>query len=230
LNFVNNFSEVNTELLVEMKDEMDKGNMEDAKAIATDVIENEKKINHHGKRAGDIVKGMLQHSSSGGGKKEPTDINKLADEYLRLAYHGLRAKDKGFSVDFSTDLDENLPKIAIIPQDMGRVLLNLINNAFWAVNERSKKGEAGYAPKVTVSTQLIANSKLHIAIKDNGLGMSKEVQSKIFQPFFTTKPTGQGTGLGLSLAYDIVTKGHSGTIEVESVEGEGTTFTVKLLV
>ena len=228
LNFVNNFSEVSSELVGEMNQELDKGDINEAKEIANDLKKNLEKINHHGKRASSIVKGMLEHSRTSTGLKELTDINALADEYLRLAYHGLRAKDNYFNSDFKTDFDENLPKIEVIPQDMGRVLLNLINNAFWAVNERSKKGEDGYEPKVTVSTNLNANSQLLIAIKDNGSGMTDEVKAKIFQPFFTTKPTGQGTGLGLSLAYDIVTKGHGGTVEVESVEGEGTTFIVKL--
>jgi two-component system, NtrC family, sensor kinase len=176
---------------------------------------------------------MLEHSRKSTGEKELIDINALADEYLRLAYHGLRAKDSSgstsrFNSDFKTDFDENLPQIMVIPQDMGRVFLNLINNAFYATNERSKKGETSYKPKVTVSTQLTANSQMLIAIKDNGSGMSEETISKIFQPFFTTKPTGEGTGLGLSLAYDIVTKGHGGTIACESVEGKGTTFIIKL--
>jgi len=219
LNFVNNFSEVNTELLVEMKDEMDKGNIEDAKAIATDVIENEKKINHHGKRAGDIVKGMLQHSRSSTGGKELTDINALADEYLRLSYHGLRAKNNNFNSEYKTDFDENLPKIEIISQDMGRVLLNLINNAFWAVKTVEK-------PLVVVKTEQ-ADNQLIIKISDNGIGMSSDVKSKIFQPFFTTKPTGQGTGLGLSLSYDIV-KAHGGELKVETKEGEGSTFIIQI--
>jgi two-component system NtrC family sensor kinase len=171
---------------------------------------------------------MLEHSRTSTGVKELTDINALAEDYLSLAYHGLRSKDSLFNADFELIADANLPKIEVIPQDMGRVLLNLINNAFWAVNERSKKGEAGYEPKVTVNTKLSANSQLLIAIKDNGIGMTEEVKAKVFQPFFTTKPTGQGTGLGLSLAYDIVTKGHGGTIEVESVESEGTEFIIKL--
>ena len=235
LNFVNNFSEVSVEIANELKEEaqkpeIDKGLIFD---LATDLAQNQEKINHHGKRASSIVKGMLEHSLTSNGVKEPIDINALADEYLRLAYHGLRAKDKTdpahrFNSDFELIADENLPKIEVIPQDMGRVLLNLINNAFWAVNERNKKRETGYEPKVTVSTQLTANSQLLIAIKDNGTGMTNEVKAKIFQPFFTTKPTGQGTGLGLSLAYDIVTKGHGGTLEVESVEGEGTTFEIVL--
>jgi two-component system, NtrC family, sensor kinase len=238
LNFVNNFSELSVELLEELKSpltpeggirEGEKMDME----LFGDVMQNLEKISLHGKRASSIVKGMLEHSRISTGEKELTDINALADEYLRLAYHGMRAKDSSgptsrFNADFKTDLDENLPKIKVIPQDFGRVLLNLINNAFYACAERSKKGETAYKPKVTVRTQLKANSQLLIAIKDNGIGMSEETKAKIFQPFFTTKPTGEGTGLGLSLAYDIVTKGHGGSIECESVEGEGTKFVVKL--
>ncbi len=222
LNFVNNFSEVNTELIDEMQQEMDKGNLAEAKEISNDIKENEQKINHHGKRAGDIVKGMLQHSSSASGKKEPTDINKLADEYLRLSYHGLRGKDNSFNADFELIIDKNLPNINVIPQDMGRVLLNLINNAFWAVRTVEK-------PLVVVKTEQTEN-QIIISIKDNGIGMTEATKAKIFQPFFTTKPTGQGTGLGLSLAYDIVTKGHGGTLDVESTEGVGSIFILKLKV
>ena len=230
LNFVNNFSEVSVEISNELKEEaqkpeIDKGLIFD---LATDLALNQEKINHHGKRAASIVKGMLEHSRTSSSVKELTDINALADEYLRLAYHGLRAKDSTFNADFELIADKNLPKIEVIPQDMGRVLLNLINNAFWAVNERNKKGETGYEPKVTISTQLIANSQLLIAIKDNGTGMTEDVKAKIFQPFFTTKPAGQGTGLGLSLAYDIVTKRHGGTLEVNSTEGIGSEFIVTL--
>jgi signal transduction histidine kinase len=228
LNFVNNFSEVSSELVGEMNQELDKGDINEAKEIANDLKQNLEKITLHGKRASSIVKGMLEHSRNSTGVKELTDINALADEYLRLAYHGLRAKDVSFNSDFELIADENLPKIEVISQDMGRVLLNLINNAFWAVNERSKKGETGYEPKVTLSTQLLANSQLLIAIKDNGTGIPEDIKAKIFQPFFTTKPTGQGTGLGLSLAYDIVTKGHGGTLEVTSKEGEGSTFIITL--
>ncbi len=228
LNFVNNFSELNKELVQEAKAELTKGDIEEAKEILIDIENNSEKINHHGNRAADIVKGMLQHSSTSSGKKEPTNINALADEYLRLSYHGLRAKDKSFNATMKTDFDESIGSINIIPQDMGRVLLNLINNAFWAVNERNKKGETGYEPKVTISTQLIAKSQLLIAIKDNGTGMTEDVKAKIFQPFFTTKPAGQGTGLGLSLAYDIVTKRHGGTLEVNSTEGIGSEFIVTL--
>ena len=227
LNFVNNFSEVSEELMVEMVDEVDKGNFDEVKAIAKDVQQNLEKINHHGKRASSIVKGMLEHSRKSSGTKEPTDINALADEYLRLAYHGLRAKDQDFNATMETHFDPNLPKLDIIPQDIGRVLLNLINNAFYAVNERSKKVEIGYEPKVTVTTQLTANSQLLIAIKDNGSGIPDVIKDKIFQPFFTTKPTGQGTGLGLSLAYDIV-KAHGGELRVETKEGEYTKFKIEL--
>ena len=226
LNFVNNFSEVNKELLVEMKDEMDKGNLGDAKAIANDVIENQEKINHHGKRADAIVKGMLQHSRSSSGVKEPTDINALCDEYLRLSYHGLRAKDKSFNVTMKTDFDTSIGKINIVPQDIGRVVLNLINNAFYAIGEKAKQNISGYEPTVTVSTKKL-NHRLEISVKDNGNGIPQKILDKIFQPFFTTKPTGQGTGLGLSLSYDIV-KAHGGEINVNTKEGAGTEFIIKL--
>jgi signal transduction histidine kinase len=185
-----------------------------------DIIQNLEKINHHGKRAASIVKGMLEHSRASTGIKELTDINKLADEYLRLSYHGLKAKDKNFNSDFELITDSNLPKIEVIPQDIGRVILNLVNNAFYAVGRAS-------SPSVKVETKY-ADNQIIIKVQDNGSGMNEATKAKIFQPFFTTKPTGQGTGLGLSLAYDIVTKGHGGTIEVESKEGEGTTFTIKL--
>jgi two-component system NtrC family sensor kinase len=227
LNFVNNFSEVNKELLAEMKDEMDKGNIADAKEIANDVIANEEKINHHGKRADAIVKGMLQHSRTSTGQKELTNINALCDEYLRLSYHGLRAKDKSFNAKFETNFDPSLPKINVVPQEMGRVILNLINNAFYAVSERMKLNEPGYEPSVIVSTRK-EKDKVEIKVKDNGTGIPKNVVDKIFQPFFTTKPTGSGTGLGLSLSYDIVTKGHGGELSVETKEGAGTNFQIKL--
>ena len=230
LNFVNNFSEVNTELIAEMKEEMDKGNMEDAKAIANDIADNEQKINHHGKRADAIVKGMLQHSSAGSGKKEPTEINALADEYLRLAYHGLKAKDKSFNATLKTDFDERIGNINIIPQDIGRVILNLITNAFYAASLPSKGGfldpDYTHNPTVWVSTKKMGDT-VFISVKDNGPGIPKKILDKIFQPFFTTKPTGQGTGLGLSLSYDIV-KAHGGEIKVETKEGEGTTFIIHL--
>jgi len=233
LNFVNNFSDVSTELADEMNEEIDKGNLEDAKQIAMDLKQNLEKINHHGKRAGDIVKGMLQHSRTSSGQKEPTNINALADEYLRLAYHGLRAKDKTFNAAMKTDFDESVGNINIIPQDIGRVILNLITNAFYAVNEKKKSGIINYEPTVTVSTKHFPLSfgegrgEVKITVKDNGNGIPQKVLAKIFQPFFTTKPTGQGTGLGLSLSYDIV-KAHGGELKVETKEGEGTEFIIQL--
>ncbi|HEY6063106.1 MAG TPA: ATP-binding protein [Chitinophagaceae bacterium] len=226
LNFVNNFSEVSNELLDEMKTELDEGNTEEAKSLADDVKQNLEKILHHGKRADGIVKGMLQHSRSSSGVKEPTDINALADEYLRLAYHGLRAKDKSFNAAMKTDYDENIGLIKIMPQDMGRVFLNLITNAFYAVTEKKKLQPEGYEPVVSVATKKISGV-IEIRVKDNGNGIPQKVLDKIFQPFFTTKPTGQGTGLGLSLSYDIV-KAHGGDLKVETKEGEGTTFIVQI--
>jgi signal transduction histidine kinase len=226
LNFVNNFSEVSNELLVEMKEELEKGNLEDVKAITDDVQHNLEKILHHGKRADAIVKGMLQHSRSSSGKKEPADINVLADEYLRLAYHGLRAKDKSFNSKMETDFDQTIGKINVIPQDIGRVILNLITNAFYVVDEKKKSGLANYDPMVSVSTKKLGD-KIEISVKDNGNGIPEKVLAKIFQPFFTTKPTGQGTGLGLSLSYDIV-KAHGGDLSVETKEGEGTAFKIIL--
>jgi len=227
LNFVNNFSEVNSELIAEMKEELSKGNIEEAKNIANDIDENEKKIIFHGKRADGIVKGMLQHSRSSSGVKEPTDINALADEYLRLAYHGLRAKDKSFNATMKTDFDETIGKINVVPQDIGRVILNLITNAFYVVAEKKQKLTEGYEPTVTVSTRK-EGDKVLISVKDNGNGIPQKVLDKIFQPFFTTKPAGQGTGLGLSMSYDIVTKAHNGEIKVVTTQGEGTEFIVVL--
>ncbi len=226
LNFVNNFSEVNTELIEEMKTELKAGNNEDAIAIANDIAENEQKINHHGKRADAIVKGMLQHSRSSSGVKEPTDINVLADEYLRLAYHGLRAKDKSFNATMKTDFDNSIGNINIITQDIGRVILNLITNAFYAVTEKKKQHADNYEPAVSVSTKKIGD-KVEVKVKDNGNGIPQKVFDKIFQPFFTTKPTGQGTGLGLSLSYDIV-KSHGGELKVETKEGEGAEFIIQI--
>jgi signal transduction histidine kinase len=226
LNFVNNFSEVNTELIGEMKNELLAGNKDEAISIANNIEENEQKINHHGKRADAIVKGMLQHSRSSSGVKEPTDINALADEYFRLAYHGLRAKDKTFNATMQTDFDEGIGKINIIPQDIGRVILNLITNAFYAVTEKKKEAGGDYEPTVVVSTKKI-NNKVGIRVKDNGNGIPQKVLDKIFQPFFTTKPTGQGTGLGLSLSYDII-KAQGGEIKVETKEGEGAEFIIQL--
>ncbi len=231
LNFVNNFSEVNKELLLEMKDEIGKGNIEEVKSIADDLISNQEKINHHGKRADAIVKGMMQHSKTNTGQKEPTDINALADEYLRLSYHGLRAKDKTFNATLQTDFDKSIGKINIVSQDIGRVLLNLYNNAFYAVNEKKKTANENYKPIVTVSTKAVklpsGDSGVLLTVKDNGNGIPQNIVDKIFQPFFTTKPTGQGTGLGLSLSYDII-KAHGGEIKVETKDGEGTTFIVQI--
>ncbi len=242
LNFVNNFSEVSNELIEEMQEEMEKGDLDEAKVIASDIKQNLEKITHHGKRAGDIVKGMLQHSRTSSSQKEPTDINALADEYLRLSYHGLRAKDKSFNADYRTDFDPNLPKIEVIPQDIGRVLLNLINNAFYACAERSRSavsekqktptgtktpsGLDDHKPTVTITTKNLGE-RIEISVKDNGNGIPEEIKNKIFQPFFTTKPSGQGTGLGLSLSYDIV-KVHGGELKVETIEKEGTNFSIVL--
>ena len=228
LNFVNNFSEVNTELIEEMKTELRAGNNEQAIAIADDIKENEQKINHHGKRADAIVKGMLQHSQASTGTKQPTNINALADEYLRLSYHGLRSKDKSFDATLKTDFDESISNINVIPQDIGRVLLNLYNNAFYDANEKRKIADENYKPLVSVSTKRI-NDKVEIKVSDIGNGIPQNIVDKIFQPFFTTKPTGQGTGLGLSLSYDII-KGHGGEIKVDTKEGEGSEFTIQLKV
>jgi signal transduction histidine kinase len=226
LNFVNNFSDVNTELIDELNQEADKGNIEEMRAIAKNIRDNEQKINQHGKRADAIVKGMLQHSRTSSGQKELTDINALCDEYLRLAYHGLRAKDKSFNANFKTDFDNSIGKLNIISQDLGRAMLNLINNAFYAVSEKKKVSENGYEPGIVLSTKR-SNSMVEIKVRDNGNGIPKKVLDKIFQPFFTTKPTGQGTGLGLSLSYDII-KAHGGEIKVETREGEGSEFTIQL--
>jgi len=227
LNFVNNFSDVNTELLVELREEIEKGDLEEVKTIALDIFENEKKISHHGKRADSIVKGMLEHSRSRSGQKEPTDLNAMADEFMRLSYHGLRAKDKSFNADLITHFDPDLPKIAVAQQDIGRVLLNLFNNAFYAVSQKQKTKGAGYKPEVSVTTST-ENGQVVIKVKDNGIGIPDAIKEKIMQPFFTTKPTGEGTGLGLSLTYDMVVKGHGGKIEVNSKEGEFTEFTITL--
>ena len=226
LNFVNNFSEVSNELIDEMHAEIEKGNTSEIKQIAADIKQNLDKINHHGKRADAIVKGMLQHSRSNTGVKAPTDINALTDEYLRLAYHGLRAKDKTFNATMKKDYDESIGNINIIPQDIGRVILNLIINAFYAVTEKKKKMSGDFDPTVSVSTKKI-NGKVEIKVKDNGDGIPQRILDKIFQPFFTTKPTGEGTGLGLSLSYDIV-KAHRGELKVETKEGETAEFIILL--
>ncbi|MCG2613282.1 ATP-binding protein [Terrimonas sp. NA20] len=227
LNFVNNFSEVSHELIDEMNEELDKGDIDEAKAIGNDIKQNLEKITHHGKRADAIVKGMLQHSRTSSGQKEMTDINALCDEYLRLAFHGLRAKDKTFNANFETSFDQSIGRISVMPQEIGRVILNLINNAFYAVTEKGKQQIAGYKPTVTVTTQK-NGSKILIQIKDNGTGIPQTALDKIFQPFFTTKPTGQGTGLGLSMSYDIITKGHGGELKAETTQGERTVFTIQL--
>lgn len=231
LNFVNNFSEVTNELMEEMKEELENGNISEAMSLILDIEQNMEKINEHGKRAGSIVRGMLLHSRSSSGNMERVNVNNLADEYLRLAYHGLRAKDKTFNATFKTDLDPNLPEIMAIPQDIGRVLLNLISNAFYAVNEKAKLIKTsgfveGYTPNVKVKTAL-TNNQVKVLIADNGSGIPEAIKEKIFQPFFTTKPTGEGTGLGLSLSYDIV-KAHGGEIQIDSIEEKGTTISVLL--
>jgi two-component system NtrC family sensor kinase len=217
LNFVNNFSDVSIELVDEMEIELNKGDKEEAMAIAADIKQNLEKIRHHGKRADGIVKGMLQHSRNKSGERQLTDINVLADEYLRLSYHGLRAKDKSFNATMTTHYQENLPKTSMVPQDIGRVLLNLFNNAFYSINQKQKTAGAAFT-----------DSFLEIRVKDNGTGIPEEIQDKILQPFFTTKPTGEGTGLGLSLSYDIIVKGHGGKIDIESKEGEGAEFIINL--
>jgi signal transduction histidine kinase len=247
INFVNNFSEVSNELIVEVEEERAK-NPESrdenlVSGILSDIKQNLEKINHHGKRAESIVKGMLLHSRGSSGHKEPVDINALADEYLRLSFHGFRAKDKSFNAEYKTEFDPSLPKINVVPQDIGRVLLNLINNAFYAVDKRAKSNdplapEGGmkndqikFVPTVTVSTTSLTPPSggrgVRVAVKDNGNGIPAEIKDKIFQPFFTTKPTGQGTGLGLSLAYDIV-KAHGGEIKVETKEGFGSEFIIQI--
>ncbi len=236
LNFVNNFSDVSKELLEEMLEELKNGDLEEVNAIANDVIQNLEKILHHGKRADGIVKGMLQHSRTNKGEKEETDINVLVDEYLRLAYHGLRAKDKTFNATLETEYDDTIGNLKIVPQDIGRVVLNLITNAFYACNEKKKgANDSEFKPIVRVKTQRVDSSLgiggerkgIKISVKDNGNGIPKKVLEKIFQPFFTTKPTGQGTGLGLSLSYDIV-KAHGGELKVETEEGLGTEFIISL--
>jgi signal transduction histidine kinase len=240
LNFVNNFAEVNRELVDELQHELKTGKIGEAIIISNDIKENEQKIIIHGKRADAIVKGMLQHSKSSSGQKELTDINALCDEYLRLSYHGLKAKDSSFNATFHFEPDESLPNVNVVPQEIGRVLLNLINNAFQAVGEKVKSETANakrdsssvspftfhFEPMVTVSTKKLGD-RIQISVKDNGLGIPDTIKGKIFQPFFTTKPTGQGTGLGLSLSYDIV-KAHGGELKVETKEGEGSTFIIQI--
>jgi len=227
LNFVNNFSEVSVELVGEMNEELDKGEIQGAKTISSDLKQNLQKIQHHGKRADFIVKGMLEHSRANTGEKQLTDMNVLCDEFLNLSYHGLRAKDKSFNAEIVTHFDPKLPRINVSQQDMGRVMLNLFNNAFYAVNEKKKTAGDDYMPKVSISTFTEKNN-LVIKVKDNGKGIPESIKEKIMQPFFTTKPTGEGTGLGLSLSYDIVVKGHGGNINVNTKEGAFTEFTITL--
>ncbi|MCB0716262.1 MAG: two-component sensor histidine kinase [Chitinophagaceae bacterium] len=230
LNFVNNFSEINSELLDELQTAINANDSKEIKSIIHDIKDNENKIAQHGKRADGIVKGMLQHSRASTGQKEPTDINTICDEYLRLAYHGLRAKDKSFNANLQTDFDNSLEKINIVPQEIGRVILNLLTNAFYAVTEKKKSCEQSsisYEPIVSIKTKRV-NDKIEIIVSDNGNGIPDDVKEKIFQPFFTTKPTGQGTGLGLSMSYDIITKGHKGTLQLESEIGKGTSFSIIL--
>ncbi|MDX2071075.1 MAG: ATP-binding protein [Haliscomenobacter sp.] len=228
LNFVNNFAEVSSEMIDELQTELNQGNTEEVQSIATDLKQNLDKINHHGKRASSIVKNMLDHSRTSTGKKEATDLNALIDECMRLSYHGLRAQSKGFQADFALELSDQLPLITLVPQDIGRVLLNLFNNAFYSVDQRFKRGgDKDYQPKVIASSHLNEQG-IEIRISDNGSGIPIALQGKIFQPFFTTKPSGEGTGLGLSLSYDIITKGHQGNLLVESQEGQGTTFIIQL--
>lgn len=225
LNFVNNFSDLNSELLREMLMALEQKEFDEASGIAKDVIQNEQKINQHGKRAESIVKGMLEHSRTGSGTAEPTDVNALADEYLRLAYHGFRAKDKTFNAELVTSFDPSLHSIKLMRQDFARVLLNLFNNAFYAMAERSRQ-EKDFQPALTVKTAQL-DEKILVSVTDNGHGIPESIADKIFQPFFTTKPAGQGTGLGLSLAYDIITKGHGGTLGFESTD-KGTIFKISL--
>ena len=227
LNFVNNFSEVNIELIDEMQEHLKAGKVDEAISVSNNIKENEEKISHHGKRAESIVKGMLQHSRSSSGQKEVTDINNLVDECLRLSFHGMRAKDNSFNAKTITDFDESQPKVNINPQDIGRVLLNLFTNSFYSVTQKRKQGGEGYAPLVSVKT-VVSVGHVSITIRDNGNGIPQQALDKIFHPFFTTKPTGQGTGLGLSISYDIITKGHGGELKAETKEGEFAEFTIIL--
>jgi two-component system, NtrC family, sensor kinase len=235
LNFVNNFSEVNLELAEELKEDLDKMNVGEAEkihlvSIVNNIRQNQDKINYHGKRADSIVKGMLQHSRKGTGLKEPIDLNEMVDEYVRLSYHGLRAKDKSFNATIDVHLDPAVTKVPVLPQDIGRALLNILNNAFYAVNEKKNSGMPDYSPTIRVNTRLVDKGKkwVYITVRDNGNGIEDAVKDKIFQPFFTTKPTGKGTGLGLSLSYDIITQGHGGELRMMSKEGEYTEFVIKL--
>jgi signal transduction histidine kinase len=227
LNFVNNFSAVNKELVTEAKQELSERNYKEVEVILCNLEQNEEKIAHHGKRADGIVKSMMEHSRGSGTEKQVTDLNALTEEYLKLAYHGYRAKDKAFSAGLKTQYDPSMGTVSVVPQEIGRVLLNLFNNAFYAVQEKKAKLNGTFEPTIIISTRKEGNNIL-ITVKDNGIGMSQQVATKVFQPFFTTKPTGESTGLGLSLSYDIVTKGHGGNLFVQSKEGEGSEFVVEL--
>ncbi|MCI1189959.1 ATP-binding protein [Hymenobacter sp. DH14] len=229
LNFVNNFSEVSAELVEELVEEQQRPARDAGleAELLSDVRQNLVKIHQHGQRAAGIVRGMLEHSRTSTGERQPTNLNKLAEEYLRLAYQGLRAKDKTFNAELRTDFDPALPRVSVVATELGRVLLNLLNNAFYAVHKRQQQSEAGYAPLVTLQTRRVG-AQVEIRVADNGTGMPAEVQAKIFQPFFTTKPTGEGTGLGLSLSYDIISQGHGGTLAVASQPGQGTEFVITL--
>jgi signal transduction histidine kinase len=230
LNFVNNFSEVSVDLIEELNEEIQKGEADEVASITRDLRQNLEKISYHGTRASSIVKGMLEHSRSSTGEKVAVDINALAEEYLRLAYHGLRAKDKSFNADFKCETDESIPAVQMVAQDINRVLLNLFNNAFYSVDKKARRLGGDYQPGVIVSTHLLetpsGKKSISISVKDNGDGIPEDIMEKIFQPFFTTKPTGEGTGLGLSLSYDIITKGHGGELKVESRKGEGASFII----
>ncbi|MDU0370385.1 sensor histidine kinase [Hymenobacter endophyticus] len=230
LNFVTNFSDVSAELVTELEEEQQRPDRDAAleAELLADLRQNLQKITHHGQRAASIVRGMLEHSRASTGERQATDLNVLADEYLRLAYHGLRAKDKSFNATLNTHFAPDLRKINAVAQDLGRVLLNLFTNAFYAVQKRKEQGQADYAPTVSIATRQLPDGDVEIRVRDNGTGIPEGVRQKIFQPFFTTKPTGEGTGLGLSLSYDIVTKAHAGTLEVESQEGRGTEFIITL--
>ncbi len=227
LNFINNFSELNAELATELHHALETGDLVEARLLANDIKNNQEKVVHHGKRADSIVKSMLQHSRGSGSVRESINLNDLADECIRLSYHGMRAKERSFNAKLETRPDENVGLVEVIPGDLSRVLLNICTNAFYAVMQRSKENMEGYQPTVSIETGSSVN-KVWVKISDNGKGMSPEVKEKIFQPFFTTKPTGEGTGLGLSMSFDIITKGHDGEIKVESVEGEGATFIIEL--
>jgi len=227
LNFVNNFSEVSSEITDEIIEAIARNNSEEAKSLSGLLKENLQKISYHGKRADSIVKNMLQHSRKSTGRKEPTDINGLVDEYLRLSYHGLRAKDKSFNAILETHFDKAVNQVELVPEDIGRVLLNLFNNAFYSVAKKKSQSESGYEPMVIVRTER-KNEHVTVYVKDNGVGMSEKTLEKIYQPFFTTKPAGEGTGLGLSLSYDIITKAHNGQLKVETKEGEGAEFIIEL--